>query len=219
MPISLPPHEADTLRSTLAQSGMRYTKQRDRVYVYLLGTDEHPTAQQIFDGVRDETPAISLATVYKSLEALVHCGLVAKLVLEEGPTRYDARTEDHGHSRCVRCGAVRDLSDVRVREALDPATGTETFLVTGYHLEVSGVCERCLQGLPCGTCSGATSCAVLRNTIRSQQRTHRVTKLGPDLPIASVDSPRVSQCSADRPAGESPQTTSRALTQKSRLDL
>jgi Fe2+ or Zn2+ uptake regulation protein len=56
-----------------------------------------------------EIPDISLATVYKSLETLVGCGLAVKLTYGDGSARYDGRTDPHPHARCLTCGAVLDV--------------------------------------------------------------------------------------------------------------
>lgn len=146
------------VRRALARAGLRYTPQRAQVYACLRGTDEHPTAQGIHQALRQGSPAISQATVYKSLEVLVGCGLVIRLAFEEGPIRYDARTEDHGHSRCLRCGLIRDLPDEGIRAIVDAATSGRSFLMTHYRMEITGLCERCLDELPCGRCARAATC-------------------------------------------------------------
>src|SRR5262249_12951038 len=58
---------------------------------------------------RQSLPHISLATVYKALEALVAAGVAARLVSDDGTARYDGRSEAHYHFRCLRSGQVRDL--------------------------------------------------------------------------------------------------------------
>ena len=99
----------DMLRHALETNGQRYTDQRAAVYRYLLGTEAHPTADDVFTSVRHDIPDISLATVYKSLETLVGCGLAIKLTYGDGSARYDGRTDPHHHARCLRCGSVIDL--------------------------------------------------------------------------------------------------------------
>src|SRR5437016_3764877 len=85
------------LRRGLEGAGWRYTGQRAAVYEYLCSAHNHPSAEEIFAVVRRELPRISLATVYKALEALVDCRLVTKLTSAEGPCRYDCRTDEHYH--------------------------------------------------------------------------------------------------------------------------
>src|SRR5437660_3206707 len=101
--------EAD-LRRALERAGWRYTRQRAEVFAYLRSVVTHPTAEQVFAAVRQHIPNISLATVYKALEALVDAGLAARLADGSGgPVRYDGRAEAHYHLRCERTGQIRDL--------------------------------------------------------------------------------------------------------------
>lgn len=132
------------LRKALEETGHRFTEQRAAVYRFLSSTTSHPNADEVFRVVRTDVPGISLATVYKSLETLVSCGLATKLTYSDGSARYDARTDPHHHARCVACGMVMDVpgsfspSEMRtlVREV-------EGFSVTGYRLELTGLCSRC----------------------------------------------------------------------------
>lgn len=133
------------LRAALESSGQRYTEQRAAVFGFLASTDTHPTADEVFLAVRQDLPAISLATVYKSLETLVGCGLAVKLTYADHSARYDGRTDPHHHARCVGCGRVLDLVGDVSREEIDELRSPEGgFTVTGYRLELSGYCADCL---------------------------------------------------------------------------
>ncbi len=133
------------LREALEASGQRFTEQRAAVFRYLALTDVHPTADEVFLAVRQRLPGISLATVYKSLETLVGCGLAVKLTYADDSARYDGRTDPHHHARCVVCSRVLDLAgDISQRE-IDALSGDASgFTVTGYRVELSGYCSRCL---------------------------------------------------------------------------
>jgi Fe2+ or Zn2+ uptake regulation protein len=131
------------LRYALEANGQRYTEQRAAVYRFLLSTDAHPTADDVFTTVRHDIPDISLATVYKSLETLVGCGLAVKLTYGDGSARYDGRTDPHHHARCLSCSSVMDVPgrlDLRALQGLDAGQG---FSVEGYRLELIGYCSRC----------------------------------------------------------------------------
>lgn len=131
------------LREALEANGQRFTEQRSAVYRYLLSTKAHPTADDVFTHVRSEIPDISLATVYKSLETLVGCGLAAKLTYGDGSARYDGRPDPHPHARCLDCGAVLDVPgrlDGAALAGLGPLPG---FAVEGYRLELVGHCDNC----------------------------------------------------------------------------
>jgi Fur family peroxide stress response transcriptional regulator len=136
---------AQQLRGALEQAGRRYTRQRAAVFDYLCSVDSHPTAEEVYLAVRRQMPKISLATVYKALEALVDSQLADKLTSGDGPARYDCHNDAHYHFRCVDSGEVLDLParyDPQLIDKLDPhlieKLRTQGFHVTGYRLEVLG---------------------------------------------------------------------------------
>lgn len=140
------PHieESDALlRSVLAASGQRFTEQRAAVYRFLRQTDEHPSADDVFTSVRRVIPDISLATVYKSLETLVSCGLASKLTYGDGSARYDGRTDPHPHARCLACGQVIDMPGELDPESLTGIGDIPGFTVEGMRVELVGVCADC----------------------------------------------------------------------------
>jgi Fur family transcriptional regulator, peroxide stress response regulator len=132
------------LREALESNGQRFTEQRAAVYRFLMGTTSHPTADDVFTSVRHDIPDISLATVYKSLETLVGCGLATKLTYGDGSARYDGRTDPHHHARCLTCGKVVDvpgrIDSSALATQLQPVSG---FSVEGYRLELIGYCTQC----------------------------------------------------------------------------
>lgn len=144
MPITT--QSSDTqLREALEASGQRFTEQRAAVFRYLMGTDAHPTADEVYLAVRRDLPAISLATVYKSLETLVGCGLAVKLTYADQSARYDGRTDPHHHARCIACGRVMDVPGEIPPADIEPLRREAAgFTVTGYRLELSGYCSACL---------------------------------------------------------------------------
>jgi len=136
---------AKRLRGALEQAGWRCTRQRAVVFRYLCSVESHPTAEEVYIAVRRRLPKISLATVYKALEALVDSQLAEKLTSGDGPARYDCHNEAHYHFRCLDSGAVHDLPvpyDPQLIDKLDPGVveslRKQGFHVTGYRLEVVG---------------------------------------------------------------------------------
>lgn len=132
------------LRTALEEHGHRFTEQRAAVYRFLSDTRTHPTADQVFLAVRSDVPGISLATVYKSLETLVGCGLARKLGYADGSARYDGRTDPHHHARCVECGRVFDVPGKLSENELESLReGVNAITITGYRLEFTGLCPKC----------------------------------------------------------------------------
>ena len=137
--------EGGELRHALDQAGLRLTRQRAAVFDYLRSVDSHPTAEDVYRAVRRSIPNVSLATVYKALEALVESHLAAKLPYADGAARYDCRCDSHYHVRCLKTGQVHDLEiphDPRLLDKLDPnlvsSLREKGFRVTDYRLELLG---------------------------------------------------------------------------------
>jgi Fe2+ or Zn2+ uptake regulation protein len=138
----------DILREALEANGQRFTEQRAAVYRFLASTDKHPTADEVFLAVRPLVPVISLATVYKSLETLVGCGLAVKLSYGDGSARYDGRTDPHHHARCLACSRMFDLpGSIPVPQEPDFSEAPAGFRITGYRLELTGYCTECADRL------------------------------------------------------------------------
>lgn len=139
-----PAEDAD-VRRALEDAGWRFTRQRAAVLACLRTADGHPTAEQVFAAVRPHIPNISLATVYKALEALVDARLANRIAGDHGPTRYDGRSEPHYHLRCQHSGEIIDLPlpyDPRLLDKLDPQLmdmlRQQGFEITEHRLELVG---------------------------------------------------------------------------------
>lgn len=133
----------ETLRQKFSARGEHLTLQRAAVFDYLSGVEHHPTAEDVFLAVKRKLPRISLATVYKNLEALVKCGAVSKLTYGGGSARYDIRTDYHYHTRCLECGGIWDLDAGGGAELLKQIKPQAGFEVKDYRLELLGRCREC----------------------------------------------------------------------------
>lgn len=99
----------EALSKRLSKSGLRSTPQREVVYRALLLKRDHPTAEEVFDRVKNGVPTISLATVYNCLETLVQCDLIRQVHFDRGPTRYCPNLHPHAHFHDERTGTIHDI--------------------------------------------------------------------------------------------------------------
>ena len=88
-------------------NGKRYSRQRELIYEALMHTDQHPTAEMIYQWLKPTNPNLSLGTVYRNLNLLVDEGAAVRMAFPV--ERYDANVEPHAHFRCQVCGGVFDL--------------------------------------------------------------------------------------------------------------
>ncbi len=123
----------------------RMTRQRRIILEELRKLRSHPTADEVYDIVRQRMPRISLGTVYRNLELLSQWGLVQKLDLAGPRRRFDGSPEDHYHVRCVRCGEVEDVSGETLRNLEASVRSNTEFEIIGHHLCFLGFCPGCRQ--------------------------------------------------------------------------
>ena len=122
----------------------RLTRQRQAVLDVLRASHDHPTAYDVFDRVRQISPGIGPATVYRSLSLLVESGQALELSLGDGSSaRYDANTTRHDHLVCERCHRAVDIQTPVSRTTLSGVESTSGFVVTGYDLQFRGLCPDC----------------------------------------------------------------------------
>ena len=133
--------EAEAIKRSLQDSGLRCTPQRYAVMAFLMDHAGHPTAAEIFDAVNRVDPRSSRATTYNNLRDLVEAGLVREVAAEGRAARFDAKGMRHHHFICDRCGNVEDMEwyDVPL-----PASGARSRrILRECELIFRGLCAKC----------------------------------------------------------------------------
>lgn len=124
---------------------VKYSRQRQIIHHFLMTRKDHPTADVVYQNVRQEHPHISLGTVYRNLTLLADRGEILRLHVGDGVDHFDADTSRHSHFVCSRCGCVKDLSLDCLEDMLSRAKqgfdGEIDSLETCFH----GVCADCLD--------------------------------------------------------------------------
>lgn len=126
----------------LKEKGVRFTPQRQAILEFLLGTDTHPTAEEIYHHVKAKFPGVSLGTIYNTLNMLKEHGHIMELSYGDMSSRFDGNPNNHYHVACMDCGKIVDLH--RPLLELEQEVGEKTgFIVQGHRLEFYGVCPEC----------------------------------------------------------------------------
>ncbi|MCX6621813.1 MAG: transcriptional repressor [Acidobacteria bacterium] len=132
-------------RERCKESGLACTHQRQVIYRALAESEAHPSPELVYESVRTRIPAISLATIYKSIRTFIDQGLLMQVNPLHESARLDANLEPHHHLVCTACKSVQDLPP----EMLEPLRPTHPlpngFRPRQFHVEVLGLCARCAE--------------------------------------------------------------------------
>jgi len=120
----------------LRDHGISPSAQRVAVAKYVLHTDEHPSADDVWTRVRRRFPQISRATVYNTLNLLVENGLLKQLALSEGRLVFDPNMAPHHHFIDDESGEICDIPWEAVK--VSRITKLEGFDVTDYQVVMRG---------------------------------------------------------------------------------
>ena len=127
------------------QIKFRQSKQRNRILELLRSTDNHPTADWIYEQLKKEFPKLSLGTVYRNLSTLIDQGLVKKIHFGSTFDRFEANTQPHYHLVCESCGKILDFDMAIYDDLNEQAMQLTTFKINYHKLEFFGTCKECSQ--------------------------------------------------------------------------
>jgi Fur family ferric uptake transcriptional regulator len=98
-------------------------------------------ARDIRDAVRQVGGRVGLATVYRHLRLLAEEGSVDTIHGPGGQTLYRLRRDDCTHHlTCRACGQAVEVDGHEVREWAAQAVSLAGFTLTGYTVELAGLC-------------------------------------------------------------------------------
>ncbi len=119
------------------------TKQRKAVLRVIRESEEHLTANDVYDAARKLMPGISLATIYNSLRYLNNERLIGEVRFGADATRYDRKLTRHDHALCSACGKLVDLNLPIPAGLLQTAGRLSKFKVASIEVTLRGLCEKC----------------------------------------------------------------------------
>lgn len=123
---------------------MRLTNQRQVLLQVLNMQPGHPSADEVYERVRQKLPRVSLGTIYRNLELMSSEGLIRKIDLGCGMKRYDSKAEYHSHFKCTLCDSIEDIPENACGNYFD--FDHEWFFdrkIEQSRLDVYGVCPKC----------------------------------------------------------------------------
>lgn len=107
-----------------------------------MSTKSHPSAQWVYDKLKDEIPNLSLGTVYRNISLFKEQGKVITVANVNGEERIDGDTSDHAHFICDKCCKVYDLNSSEL-SPIEIELSDKGFQINRKNVVFYGKCQKC----------------------------------------------------------------------------
>ena len=125
-------------------AGGRLTLQKQAILDVLRSSTKMMTAEEVYDGVREKQPNVSLGTVYRNLQGFSIQGHVRRTLLSDGKARFEiAGLVHHHHLICVACGETAEVPWCPIGDEVSAFMESRDFTAESHQFEIYGHCARC----------------------------------------------------------------------------
>ena len=131
------------LKEELINAGIRPSVQRLAIFEYVRKSCQHPTAEVVYEALKDDLGSLSLTTVYNTLKLFVDAGLISMLTIDDTFRCFDGNRCCHAHFRCNDCGKIVDLQ--MKKDFVSLVEGLGGYDIVDAQLYLKGTCPACLK--------------------------------------------------------------------------
>ncbi|CUU46418.1 MULTISPECIES: Fur family transcriptional regulator [Clostridium] len=144
--------DMNALKEDLKKKGYKLTPQRRSIVDTIIENEgQHLTAEEIYDSVKKSCPEIGLATVYRTILLLEELGVISRLDLNDGCSRYEIvhsnETHRHHHLICNICHKVLEVQDDLLEDLESGIEKQYKFKILDHSVKFFGVCDECQKKL------------------------------------------------------------------------
>jgi Fur family transcriptional regulator, ferric uptake regulator len=136
------------LRQIFRDRQYKFTSQRQTILrAFTEHHDRHLSAEDVYNIVREQSPELGLATVYRTLELLSELDILQQLDFGDGRHRYEinetGRPHHHHHLICLDCGLVKEFGDDLLETLENAVSQKSKFKIVDHQLKFYGYCQAC----------------------------------------------------------------------------
>ena len=133
----------DEFKLVCKKNRLKITPQRIAVYRELMRSHGHPTADDVYQAMKEDFSNISYDTVNRTLHSLAVIGVIDAVESPGGPRRFDPNTRCHHHLYCIKCGKIIDFFSRACDDLPIPETIGDDFTVLSKRVVIKGICKNC----------------------------------------------------------------------------
>jgi len=137
--------EREKFLKHLSKVGLKKTDGRNCVFITVMKTHGHFTAEGLVKVLRKNRNRVSRATIYRSLKELLEAGVIRKTAFGEKHDCYEHIYDEkpHHHARCIRCHSLVEFPDLKEDKIYQPILEEHGFHILGHEMHFYGICQHC----------------------------------------------------------------------------
>lgn len=137
--------EEKILVNYLSENKLKFTQQRKVILEAFLATEDHISAEELYEQLKGTNLGIGLATVYRTLNLLCSCGLAQQRQFGDRQSRYEhlADHSHHDHLVCQKCGKISEFENNHIEKLQEEVAKDKGYIIFTHKLELYGLCSEC----------------------------------------------------------------------------
>ena len=125
----------------LREHALKVTPQRLNILA-LMDKAGHVSIEELYTQVKKICISISLATLYKNINAMLDNGLLSEVKLPQFKSRYEITKHTHAHLVCEVCTELKDI-DIDLKALVNKTENRSSYKINDTSLIFSGLCSKC----------------------------------------------------------------------------
>ena len=125
----------------LREHQLKVTPQRLGI-LSLMQKAGHLDVEELFTLIKKQFSSISLATLYKNINAMMESKLLSEIKVPKHKTKYEIAKDPHIHLVCQKCNEFIDL-DINIDTLVDEASTKSHYQLLDSSIVLCGLCQKC----------------------------------------------------------------------------
>jgi Fur family peroxide stress response transcriptional regulator len=125
----------------LRQYNLKATPQRLAI-IKSINDFGHINIDKLYEEVKQRFSSISLATIYKNINAMIQNMLLVEVKIPNKKSVYEIVKQEHSHLVCQKCSKVLDI-EIDTNTIVNLISKEYDFSINQSNLVLSGICKDC----------------------------------------------------------------------------
>ncbi|MDH4129933.1 MAG: transcriptional repressor [Spirochaetota bacterium] len=132
-------------RDFISQKSLKMTSEREKILDAVFSTHDHFDVDELLIRLKETKIKVSRATIYRTLDLLVECQIVKKMLFNDSQSRYEhvLGHEHHDHLICTECRKIIEFYSEEIEGLQKAICKKYDFQETDHSLKIYGKCFNC----------------------------------------------------------------------------